>query len=253
MGGAARLDGMVAIVTGSGQGAGRGVAEVLAADGAAVALVGRTRSKLDEVAAAVSAAGGRAHPITCDVGVREDIDAAIVETVDVLGRIDVLVNAAHHNVRDGALLEIDEADVELLWRTGPLATLRLMRGCHPHLARGGRGSIVNFGSGTQFAPQRYGVYAGAKDAIQALTRAAAVEWGGDGIRANLIVPLNESPSMRATISTPERRADSESRIPVGRFAEPADIGRAAAFLAGPDAAFVTGQVLMVDGGMMYHR
>ena len=149
------------------------------------------------------------------------------------------------------LLDIDDDDVDLLWRTGPLATLRFMRACHPHLAGGG--SIVNFGSGAQYAPEGYGVYAGTKDAIQAITRAAAVEWGGDGIRANVIVPHVTSPSMEAALVDPARRERSLASIPIGRFGQPADIGRVAAFLAGPDAAFVTGQTLLVDGGMKYHR
>jgi NAD(P)-dependent dehydrogenase (short-subunit alcohol dehydrogenase family) len=126
-----------------------------------------------------------------------------------------------------------------------------MRGCHPHLSGGG--SIVNFGSGAQYAPEGYGVYAATKEAIQAITRAAAVEWGRDGIRANVIVPHVTSPSMEAALEDPERRARSLASIPLGRFGQPADIGRVAAFLAGPDAAFVTGQVLLVDGGMKYQR
>ena len=167
------------------------------------------------------------------------------------GRVDILVNAAHHNTRGGRLLDIDDDDVDLLWRTGPLATLRFMRACHPHLAGGG--SIVNFGSGAQYAPEGYGVYAGTKDAIQAITRAAAVEWGGDGIRANVIVPHVTSPSMEVALSDPARRERSLASIPIGRFGQPTDIGRVAAFLAGPDAAFMTGQTLLVDGGMKYHR
>ena len=187
----------------------------------------------------------------CDVGVADEIDATVERVVEQLGTIDVLVNAAHHNTRGGWLLEVADDDVDLLWRTGPLATLRFMRACHPHLAGGG--SIVNFGSGAQYAPEGYGVYAATKDAIQAITRAAAVEWGRDGIRANLIVPHVTSPSMEAALADPARRARSLASIPIGRFGQPSDIGRVAAFLAGPDAAFVTGQTLLVDGGMKYHR
>jgi NAD(P)-dependent dehydrogenase (short-subunit alcohol dehydrogenase family) len=179
------------------------------------------------------------------------ITATVDAVVDRFGTVDILVNAAHHNTRDGRLLEVAEEDVDLLWRTGPLATLRFMRACHPHLV--GDGSIVNFGSGSQYAPEGFGVYAGTKEAIQAITRAAAVEWGRDGIRANLLVPHVTSPSMQAALVDPERRARSLARIPLGRFGQPVDIGRAVAFLAGPDARFVTGQVLNVDGGMLYHR
>ena len=240
-----------AIVTGAGQGAGQGVAEALAEDGATVAVVGRTLSKLETVAEGIESVGGRAVAIRCDVESPDEIDAAVDAVVTQFGTVDILVNAAHHNRRGGALLDVDDDDIDLLWRTGPVATLRFMRRCHPHLAGGG--SIVNFGSGAQFAPEGYGVYAGTKDAIQAITRAAAVEWGRDGIRANLIVPHVTSPSMEEALADPARRARSLSNIPIGRFGQPSDIGRVAAFLAGPDAAFVTGQTLLVDGGMKYHR
>jgi meso-butanediol dehydrogenase / (S,S)-butanediol dehydrogenase / diacetyl reductase len=241
----------VALVTGAGQGAGQGVAEALAEDGAKVAVVGRTRSKLETVVEGIESFGGHAVAVRCDVGSADEIDATIGEVVTQFGTIDILVNAAHHNTRGGALLDVDDEDVDLLWRTGPLATLRFMRACHPHLMGGG--NIVNFGSGAQFAPEGYGVYAGTKDAIQAITRAAAVEWGRDGIRANLIVPHVTSPSMEAALTDPKRRARSLASIPIGRLGQRADIGRVAAFLAGPDAAFVTGQTLLVDGGMKYHR
>jgi meso-butanediol dehydrogenase/(S,S)-butanediol dehydrogenase/diacetyl reductase len=241
----------VALVTGGGQGAGLGVAEALAQDGATVAVVGRTLSKLEAVVDGIEAFGGKSVAVRCDVGSADEIDATVAQVVAECGTVDVLVNAAHHNTRGGALLDIEDDDVDLLGRTGPLATLRFMRACHPHLTGGG--NIVNFGSGAQFAPEGYGVYAGTKDAIQAITRAAAVEWGGDGIRANVIVPHVTSPSMEAALADPARRARSLKSIPIGRFGQPADIGRVAAFLAGPDAAFVTGQTLLVDGGMKYHR
>ena len=245
------LEGKVALVTGAGQGSGQGIAEVFAGAGAAVAVVGRTLSKLELVAKGIEANGGRAIALRCDVGLADDIRDTVAAVVDQLGTVDVLVNAAHHNDRGGSLLEIDEEDVELLWQTGPLATFRFMRACHPHLKGGG--NIINFGSGAQFTPQGYAIYAGMKDAVQAITRAAAVEWGPDGIRANIIAPFTVSPSMLAALSTPEHRADSLSRIPVGRFGEPYDIARVALFLAGPDASYVTGQLMVVDGGMKYHR
>ena len=245
------LSGKVALVTGAAQGAGRGVADALADEGASVAVVGRTLEKLEVVADEIEARGGRAVALRCDVGEADDIVRTVDSLVEEFGTVDILVNAAHHTTRGGWLLEVDERDVELLWRTGPLATLRLMRACHPHLRDGG--SIVNLGSGAQYAPEGYGVYAATKDAIQAITRAAAVEWGRDGIRANVIVPHVTSPSMEDALADPDRRARSLRSIPLGRFGLPEDIGRVAAFLAGPGAAFVTGQVLVVDGGMKYHR
>jgi NAD(P)-dependent dehydrogenase (short-subunit alcohol dehydrogenase family) len=241
------LAGKTAIVTGAGQGAGRGIAEAFARAGARVALVGRTRSKLDAVAAGLGS--GTGLPVVCDVAEPEQIDRAVAEVVAAFGGVQILVNAAHHMIRGGTLLEVTDDDLDALWRTGPLASLRLMRACHPHLA--GDGVIINFGSGAQFNPRGYGAYAAAKDAIQALTRAAAVEWGPDGIRAHVIVPFVVSPSMEAAFKG--RPEDLLARIPVGRLGQPEDIGAAAVFLAGPDATYLTGQVMMVDGGMQYHR
>ena len=245
------LAGKVALVTGAAQGAGRGVADALADEGASVAAVGRTLEKLEVVADEIEARGGRARAMRCDVGVEDDIVGVVGSVVAEFGTVDILVNAAQHTTRGGWLLQVDERDVELLWRTGPLATLRFMRACHPFLRDGG--SIVNFGSGAQYAPEGYGVYAATKDAIQAITRAAAVEWGRDGIRANVIVPHVTSPSMEEALADPARRARSLASIPLGRFGLPEDIGRVAVFLAGPGAAFVTGQVVVVDGGMKYAR
>jgi meso-butanediol dehydrogenase / (S,S)-butanediol dehydrogenase / diacetyl reductase len=241
------LAGKAAIVTGAGQGAGRGVAEAFARAGARVALVGRTRGKLEEMAARLGS--GIGLPIVCDVAEPAQIDGAVAAVVAAFGGVQILVNAAHHTIRDGTLLDVTDDDLDALWRTGPLATLRLMRACHPYLT--GDGVIINFGSGAQFRPQGYGAYAAAKDAIQALTRAAAVEWGKDGIRAHVIVPHVVSPSMEAAFQG--QYDDLLTRIPVGRLGRPEDIGAAAVFLASPDATFLSGQVLMVDGGMQYHR
>jgi NAD(P)-dependent dehydrogenase (short-subunit alcohol dehydrogenase family) len=139
------------------------------------------------------------------------------------------------------------------WRSGPLATFSFMQACHPHL-RGG-GVIVNLatGMGLRADPQLYGAYVAAKEAIRAMTRTAAMEWGPEGIRANVLVPLAESEGfLRWGERYPERYANFVDSIPlrrVGRTEE--DIGRAVVFLCGPDGDYVTGTTLMVDGGQAY--
>jgi NAD(P)-dependent dehydrogenase (short-subunit alcohol dehydrogenase family) len=225
----------------------------LAAEGAAVALVGRTRSKLEIVAEEIEQRGSRSLAIACDVGDPEQIDSAVAATLEYFGQLDTLVNAAHTTFGPQLLLETTDEEIELLWSTGPRATLRFMRRCYPQL-RGG-GSIINFGSGAQMLARGIGVYAGMKDAIWAISRAAAVEWGPENIRVNVVAPFVESPSFQAVRARLGVDIDYfRALTPLRRIGDPeADLGRVVVFLAGQDASYVTGQLIMVDGGDAYHR
>ncbi|HEV8296710.1 MAG TPA: SDR family oxidoreductase [Acidimicrobiales bacterium] len=243
------LDGKVAIVTGAGQGVGKGVAIALAAEGAAVMLMGRTQSKLDVVAAEIAARGGRAAVVSGDVKVLADIERCVDATVREFGTIDILVNNAQE-VPLGYLLEVEDAAVEAGFASGPLATLRFMRLCHPYL-RGG-GAIVNMASaaGVRPDPIRRGAYAAAKEAVRAFTRAAAVEWGQDGIRVNAILPYAMSPALEELAAAHPAEFDARRLAnPMRRIGDAeVDIGRAVVFLVGPDAAYITGATIPVDGG-----
>jgi meso-butanediol dehydrogenase / (S,S)-butanediol dehydrogenase / diacetyl reductase len=246
------LAGKTAIVTGAGQGVGRGIALALAIDGAAVALVGRTAAKLETVAAEIAARGGRTAVVTADVKQREDIERCVEATLAAFGTIDVLVNNAQE-VPLGFLLEVTEEAVQAGWESGPLATLRFMRLCHPHL-RGG-GSIVNVASraGVRPDPVRRGAYAAVKEATRSLTRAAAMEWAGDGIRVNAILPYAMSPALEQLAAEhPDEFERSRLAVPLARIGDPeADVGRVVAFLAGPDAGYITGATIPVDGGSAF--
>ena len=250
-----RLRERVAIVTGAGQGVGEGIALALASEGCAIAVAGRTEEKLAETCRTIEERGGRAIPIVCDVGDADAITACVASTLDRLGRIDVLVNNAQ-GVPLGKLLEVPDEAFELGWRTGPLATLRFMRACHPHLAAA-KGSIVNLGTGAALRadPAGYGAYAAVKEATRTLTRAAAVEWGPDGIRVNAIIPIGMSPGMQAwTRFCPEEAEAFMATIPLGRGGDcETDVGRAVVALVGPDLGYVTGTTLMIDGGQAYLR
>jgi NAD(P)-dependent dehydrogenase (short-subunit alcohol dehydrogenase family) len=244
----------VALVSGAGQGIGRGIALALAGEGSAVALVGRTAAKLDAVAAEISDRGGRALPVVCDVTDGEQVETAVKRTSTELGSLDLLVNNAQEYTF-GGLLDVDLDDVETGWSSGALATLRFMRAAHPHLVGGGAIVNVSSSAATDASPAGVGIYAAVKAAIQVLTRAAAVEWASDGIRVNAIVPFAKSPSVEMVLtSMPGAEEHVLSQVPLGRWGDAeTEIGRAVAFLCGPDATFVTGVVLPIDGGSTYLR
>jgi NAD(P)-dependent dehydrogenase (short-subunit alcohol dehydrogenase family) len=249
---AANLQGKVALVTGAGQGVGQGIAYALAAEGVSVAVVGRTLSKLEATCAEIERRGGSAKPFVCDVMVKADIERCVAEVAQTFGRIDILINNAQV-VPLGKLLDVsDEAFVEGI-DSGPLATLRLMRACHPYLKGGG--AVVNFASSAavRWDASGYGAYAAVKEAIRSLTRAAACEWGADGIRVNAIAPHALSPGMEGWIAArPDEAAAFFKTIPLGRVGHcEQDIGRAVVFLVGNDAAYLTGATIPLDGGQAY--
>ena len=248
------LDGKVALVTGAGQGVGRGIALALAGEGARIAVAGRTEGKLLETCAEIEGRGGRAVPIVCDVMIAADIERCVQQTVATLGTVDILVNNAQV-VPLGRLLDVTEEHYQEGMDSGPLATLRFMKACYPYLRDGG--CIVNLGSSSaiRWDPIGYGAYAAAKEAIRALTRAAACEWGPDGIRVNCVLPLAMSPAMDGWIaSRPEEAAEFFRTIPLGRVGDcETDIGRAVVFLCGPDARYITGHSLPLDGGQAFMR
>jgi 2-hydroxycyclohexanecarboxyl-CoA dehydrogenase len=245
----------VAIVTGSGAGIGRGVAKALAAEGAKVVVTGRRAEPLESVCAEIRADGGEALAVQGDVGVADDVLRTVEATVGTFGRLDILVNNAQ-GYRHAFLVDATDEDLDLTWRTGPLATFRFMRAAYPHLKERG-GVIVNFGSGSQIDPTEkfHGTYVAAKNAIEGLTRVAANEWGPDGIRVLMVMPAAESDQLAAfRARDPQKYAEMLSRTPLGRFGDPQkDIGVPIAWLASDAAGFITGTTIMLDGGQMQLR
>lgn len=250
-----KLTGKVAIVTGSGQGVGKGIALALASEGAAIVVAGKTESKLHDTCREVEQRGVRALPVLCEVGKPEQIDACVAKTLEAFGRIDILVNNAQ-SVPLGKLNDVSEKAFEAGWRTGPLATFRFMRACYPHL-KASRGVVVNLASGSGFRPDPigYGAYAAVKEATRTLSRAAACEWGPDGIRVLVIVPLAMSPGMVMwTEMVPDEATAFMQTVPLRRGGDcEKDIGRAVAMLCSDDAGYITGTTIMLDGGQAYLR
>jgi len=247
-----KLTEKIALVTGAGQGVGQGIAFALAAEGAKVAVTGRTMEKLENTCKEIGNRGGEALPIVCNVKSLESLENCVAQTVETLGGLNILVNNAQE-VPNGTLHDVTDDAFEAGWQSGPLATLRLMKLCYPHLK--GDGSIVNLASSAakRWDMSGYGAYAAVKDAIRSLTRAAACEWGQDNIRTNVILPHAKSPGLEWWIdNNPEEAAEFLAGIPMRRVGEcEQDIGRFVAMLCTEDARYVNGQSIALDGGQAY--
>jgi NAD(P)-dependent dehydrogenase (short-subunit alcohol dehydrogenase family) len=248
----AKLKGKVALVTGAGQGVGQGIAFALAQEGAAVAVTGRTLSKVEKTAAEIARRGGKALALECDVKSAESLQRTVDAAVKQLGGLHILVNNAQE-VPLGPLNAVSEDAFTAGWDSGPLATFRLMKLCHPHLKNGG--NIINLASpaAMRWDASGYGVYAAVKEAIRSLTRAAACEWAKDGIRTNAILPLANSPGMEWwTRERPQEAAAFIATVPMQRVGDcEQDIGRFVAMLCSEECRYINGQSIAVDGGQAY--
>jgi 2-hydroxycyclohexanecarboxyl-CoA dehydrogenase len=254
-----RLDGKVAIVTGAGQGIGLGIALALASEGASISIAEIESDRAARASKEVAARGVPVCAVTCDVRDRTQVDAAVAETVAVLGGIDILVNNAIATGSDPELaasggqrpfVETSEDLMRLQWESGPLGTFHMMQACYPHL-RGRETSIVNLASraGTD-GIAGYTAYAAAKEAIRALSRVASREWGRDGIRVNVICPHARTPAQQKFAeANPGMEEQLIAHVPLGRLGDAEqDIGGAVVMLSSSDARYVTGQTIMVNGG-----
>lgn len=243
------LDNRIALVTGAGQGVGQGIAFALAAEGARVAVTGRTLAKLENTVAEIERRGGKALAVQCEVKSLESLQACVKAVVDHFGGLNILVNNAQE-VPNGELFDVSDEAFEAGFQSGPLATMRLMKLCHPYLK--GDGSIVNLASSAtkRWDMSGYGAYAAVKDAIRQLTRAAACEWGKDNIRTNVILPHASSPGLVWWMEkNPEEAAAFFKTLPMGRVGDcEQDIGRFVAVLCSDYSRYVNGQAIGLDGG-----
>ncbi len=249
-----KMSGKVALITGAGQGVGQGIAYALAAAGAAIAIAGRTESKLDVTAAEIEKRSGRVIRFKGDVKSAEDNARWIAETVMQLGGLDVLVNNAQE-VPLGRLMDVSDEAFRLGLESGPLASHRLMKLAHPHMVTRGGGIIFNFVSSAmiRWDMATYGAYGAVKAATQTLTRAAAAEWGRDGIRVLNIAPHAESPGLKWWIeNNPDEAQAFFKTIPLGRIGRlEEDIGAAVVALCAPEMQYLTGATIPLDGGQAY--
>jgi NAD(P)-dependent dehydrogenase (short-subunit alcohol dehydrogenase family) len=248
----ARSRDRVALVTGGGTGIGRATALALAADGLAVAVAGRRREPLADVASEIADRGGRALAMTGDLSVPEDADRVVGAAVEAFGGLHVVVNGAG-SIRRNVLLHdvaVERWDEQIAGNLrGPFLVLRAA--LPALLAASGDRAIVNVSSTLAIkAVAGVAPYAAAKGALLALTRTVAVEYAGDGIRCNAVLP--------AVVNTPLARVDRPdfeaqeatmaSAYPLRRLGEPEDVAQAIRWLASQESGWVTGVALNVDGG-----
>ncbi len=248
-----RLDGRVAIVTGGGGGLGSGICPALAAAGAAVAVAGRTKEKLDQVVTEIVAGGGRALAIEVDIADRQSVDAMTERVVSELGGIDILVNnaAVYHRK---PWTEITEADWDQVLDTNLKGYYLCARAAYPALKASGRGRVINVASITFFGGVPFLLdYVASKGGIVGFTRALAREVGPDGITVNTLSPgafPTDAEKIHPDLENYNREILAAQSIK--RRGAPEDVGHLVTFLAGDGASFITGQLIQIDGGWMMH-
>jgi 3-oxoacyl-[acyl-carrier protein] reductase len=246
---AMRLRNKTALVTGAGQGFGRGIAETFIREGALVALL-----DLDGAAAARVAEelGPAAFPVVCDVSNAEDVARAAGEAIAGLGHLDILVNNAGTTHRNQPMLDVTEAEFDRVFAVNVKSIYLMAKAVVPHFRLRGRGVILNIGSTAGIRP-RPGLawYNASKGAVNLVSQSMAVELAPDKIRVNALAPVaGETPLLASFMGedTPEKRAAFTASVPWGRLSTPQDIANAALFLCSDDADMITGTILAVDGG-----
>ena len=250
-----RLEGKVAIVTGAGQGIGRAIATAFAEEGAKVTVAGRTEQKLHTLRDELAARSLEALPVRCDVGVREDIEATVQQTLDAFGRIDILVNnAAIGYEKDTEAFHPIQDTTEEFFRkvmdVNLVGTFLFMKACFPHMKDRG-GKIINMASaaGTE-GVATLSPYASSKEGVRALTRVAAREWGQHKINVNVIAPFAMSPGQEDfKRDHPDLFANVLAETPLGFVGDcKDDIAPVVVFLASEESRYLTGHTFMLDGG-----
>lgn len=246
-----RLDDKVAIITGSSRGIGRSIAECMAELGAKVVVSSRKAEACEEVAAAIRARGGAAAVIPCNISRKAEVEALVAGTVERFGRVDILVCNAAVNPVYGPMSALTDEAFDKIMGANVKSNIWLTNLVIPGMAERGGGAVVIISSiGGLRGSEVIGTYCISKAADFALARNLAVEWGPKNVRVNCVAPgLVRTDFARALWEDPERRARREAATPLRRIGEPEEIGPVAAFLASPAASFITGQIVVADGGV----
>jgi len=244
------LEGKIAFVTGAGRGLGQAGALAFARAGADVVCVSRTRSQLEQTAAAIERLGRKALVLTADTRSPHEVEAAVQAAVDTFGRIDILFNNAGTNIRK-SVVDMPDEDWHTIMDTNVRGAFLVARAVARHMIRRRCGSIINMSSmsATSAEPTK-AVYAASKGAVALLTKGLALELAPHGIRVNAVAPgyMLTSLVRGALDADAERKVRVLARIPLGRLGEPEEIGGALVFLASEASRYITGASIAIDGG-----
>ncbi len=243
----------VAIVTGSARGIGAATAKRLAVDGFAVAVLDLDENACADTVKAIEAAGGTALAVGVNVGVKEQVEAAVERVADGLGAPVALVNNAGI-IRDDMLFKMTEEDWDAVMNVHLKGSFLMTQAAQTYMTKARYGRIVNLSSTSALGNRGQANYSAAKAGLQGFTKTVAIELGKYGITCNAIAPgfieteMTAATAARVGISMEDFKAAAASMIPVARVGQPEDIAATVSFLVSKDAGFVSGQVIYVAGG-----
>ncbi|HEY2847221.1 MAG TPA: glucose 1-dehydrogenase [Pyrinomonadaceae bacterium] len=245
------LEGRTAVVVGGTSGIGRAIALGLADAGADVVCTSRRVEQVDAVAVEIEAKGRQTLRVTSDVSDKPSIERLLAECTSVFGKVDILVNSAGRTKREPTL-EMDDETWNAILETNLTGTLRTCQVFGRHMIANGYGRIVNIASLSSFVSLfEVAAYSASKAAVASLTKSLAIEWARHGVNVNAIAPgvfrtaLNEG-----LLDGTPRGQEFLTRTPMGRFGDVEELAGAAVFLASEAASYITGEVLVVDGGFL---
>jgi NAD(P)-dependent dehydrogenase (short-subunit alcohol dehydrogenase family) len=243
------VENKIVVITGAGKGVGKGMALHLGKGGASIVVAEWKPDLMEQTCAELDALGISNLGVVCDVRERTDIEAMIASTIRGFGRVDCLINNAQTFRPMAPIAEVSEHDVDVFYTSGVKGTLWAMQAVYPHMQHHGWGRIVNFASSMGITGGRgFAAYNASKEAIRALTRTAAREWGLDGIVVNAIAPAAATHHGAAGQQSEGYRQFVEN-CPMGRQGDPElDIGPLAWFLCSDACRYLTGHTFMADGG-----